>query len=120
MKTIFVDFEMNPINASFKELRKICKNEIIEIGAVVLDEECNEICSYCQYVKPEYNQITEKYSQLTGISNHMVKKAPTFREAICGFLMWIEKERNNDDVVIYSWSDNDYRQLIHEISLKNI
>lgn len=120
MKTIFVDFEMNPINASFKEARQICKNEIIEIGAVLLDEDCNEISSYCQYVKPEYNQITDKYSRLTGVTNQMVQKAPTFREAIHEFLMWIEKESQNDDHVIYSWSDNDYRQIIQEVTLKNI
>jgi hypothetical protein len=45
MKTIFVDFEMNPINTSFKEARQICKNEIIEIGAVLLDEDSKEISS---------------------------------------------------------------------------
>lgn len=120
MKTIFVDFEMNPINSSLKEDRQICKNEIIEIGAVLLNEGCKEISSYCQYVKPEYNQITDKYSRLTGVSNQMVQKAPTFRESIREFLLWIEEESKNDDVVIYSWSDNDYRQLIHEITLKNI
>jgi inhibitor of KinA sporulation pathway (predicted exonuclease) len=120
MKTIFVDFEMNPINSSFKEARQICKNEIIEIGAVLLNEDGKEISSYCQYVKPEYNQITEKYARLTGVTNLMVQIAPTFKKAIFDFLMWIEKESQNDDVVIYSWSDNDYRQIMQEVTLKNM
>ena len=39
MKRIFVDFEMNPIQRRFTEARCICQNEIIEIGAVLLDDE---------------------------------------------------------------------------------
>jgi hypothetical protein len=34
---------MNPINSSFKEARQICKNEIIEIGAVLIADIFNRI-----------------------------------------------------------------------------
>ena len=37
MKHIVIDLEMNKIARS-SEARKICKSEIIEIGAVMLDE----------------------------------------------------------------------------------
>ena len=37
MKYIFLDLEMNPVNREFKEVRKCCSREIIEIGAVMLD-----------------------------------------------------------------------------------
>ena len=39
MKAVFVDFEMNPIGRDQKEARRICKGEIIEIGAVKIDED---------------------------------------------------------------------------------
>ena len=34
---VFVDFEMNMIDSEYKKEKKICKSEIIEIGAVKLD-----------------------------------------------------------------------------------
>ena len=37
MKYIVVDFEMNPVSKEFKEQKAICRNEIIEKGAVLLD-----------------------------------------------------------------------------------
>ena len=38
MRYVFVDFEMNPINWKYTEQRKQYFQEIIEIGAVMLDE----------------------------------------------------------------------------------
>ena len=45
---VFVDFEMNMIDSEYKKEKKICKSEIIEIGAVKLDEDYNEIDSLCE------------------------------------------------------------------------
>ena len=61
MKHIVIDLEMNKIARS-SEARKICKSEIIEIGAVMLDENLQEIGNFRTYVKPEYND-----SECTGI-----------------------------------------------------
>ena len=41
MKYIFLDLEMNPVKREFKEVRKCCSREIIEFGAVMLDEKLN-------------------------------------------------------------------------------
>ena len=120
MKTIFVDFEMNRILPKFKEARYVCKNEIIEIGAVILDESLNEMASFRQYVKPEYNEITEMYSRLTGISNELVQNAPHFEDAILEFLCWCEEQCKNSEFQIYAWSDNDLKQLECEMKLKNV
>lgn len=38
MKHIVVDLEMNHLARNYKEERLICSMEVIEIGAVVLDE----------------------------------------------------------------------------------
>ena len=42
MKYIVVDFEMNPVSRTYKEQKAICTNEIIQIGAVLLDENYQE------------------------------------------------------------------------------
>ena len=120
MKTIFVDFEMNPIQSKFKDARRICRNEIIEIVAVLLDESFVEISSFRQYVKPEFNEIQEKYSRLTGITNEHVKNVPKFEDAILEFLCWIEDKCYGDEYTIYAWSDNDRRQLETEMLLKDV
>ena len=63
MKAVFVDFEMNPIGRDQKEARRICKGEIIEIGAVKIDEDGKEISSYKEYVLPEYTTAMNQTCQ---------------------------------------------------------
>ena len=54
---------MNPIGRDQKEARRICKGEIIEIGAVKIDEDGNEISSYKEYVLPEYTTAMNQTCQ---------------------------------------------------------
>ena len=64
MKYVVIDLEMNEINKK-SEVRDICKNEIIEIGAVMLDDNLTEISSFRTYVKPEHNvRIMNKITQV--------------------------------------------------------
>ena len=67
MKHIVIDLEMNKIARS-SEARKICKSEIIEIGAVMLDENLQEIGNFRTYVKPESDRDHRRdSSECTGI-----------------------------------------------------
>lgn len=116
MKHIVIDLEMNKIARS-SEVRKICKSEIIEIGAVMLDENLQEIGNFRTYVKPEYNdKIAAEIRNLTGITDVMVANAPVFREAFRMFTNWCLG--TGDEVTIYAWSDSDYNQVVKEILLK--
>lgn len=116
MKHVVVDFEMNNIRRK-SEARKICTQEIIEIGASMQDEYHVEIAKFQMYVKPEYNDtIAPKITRLTGITNEMVENAPTFSKAFKMFTDWCLGI--HDDVVIYAWSDSDYNQVMKEIRLK--
>lgn len=119
MKHIVVDLEMNPIKKQHKEERKICKNEIIEIGAVALDEDFKEIDSFKAYIKPQFNDVIErKIVRLTGITNEMVLNAPLFIDALLLFFEWCRNM--NDDIIFYQWSDSDLLQIHKEMELKNI
>lgn len=116
MKHIVVDLEMNNIRRR-SEARKICTNEIIEIGASMIDENLWEIGKFQIYVKPEYNDvIVPKISKLTGITNEMVANAPTFSVAFKQFTDWCLNIK--DDVMIYAWSNTDHSQVMKEIQLK--
>ena len=116
MKHIVVDLEMNNIRQK-SDARRICTNETIEIGAVMLDDNLQEISSFRTYVKPEYNDgIVPKISRLTGITDAMVVNAPKFKEALRMFTNWCLG--TGDEVTIYAWSDSDFNQIRKEIVLK--
>lgn len=117
MKYIVIDLEMNPIKKAFKAERVVSKNEIIEIGAVVLDESLQEIGSFKTYVKPEYNDIIERnITRLTGITTDMVSEAPSFERALHMFVNWCESM--HEDYQIFAWSESDLKQLLNESKLK--
>lgn len=116
MKHVVVDLEMNKIRQN-TEARRICTSETIEIGAVMLDDNLQEIASFRTYVKPEYNDgIVRKISKLTGITDDMVANAPLFNDAFRMFTNWCLG--TGDEVMVYAWSDSDYNQISKEIILK--
>lgn len=117
MKKIFVDFEMNPV----RERMLLADGsgfiqEIIEFGAVMLDEKNHEIKSFQTYVKPEREtEISEKVVRLTGITTAMVTEAPGFAETLASFVRWC-----GGDYEIFSWSENDLQELQAEITFHGI
>lgn len=121
MKSIFVDFEMNPIEGKYQEEREICRREIIEIGAVALDEENQECVSFKSYVKPQFNEaVVKSCSQITGITIDTLADAPVFTDIYGRFADWCTASGGKNGYEIYAWSENDEEQLIQEIRLKKI
>ena len=117
MNYIVVDFEMNPVAGEYRQERQICRSEIIEIGAVIMDESFMVLGEFKTLVKPQYNDsVYKKYETLTGISTQMVYGAPTFVTAYERFVNWCESY--GSDYEVYAWSENDYNQLTAEMKLK--
>lgn len=118
MNYVIVDFEMNAIASQYKAERAICNMEIIEIGAVMLDEQFLVMGEFKTLVKPQYNDtISKRYETLTGISTQMVCDSPTFATAYEMFVNWCEMY--GKDYEVYAWSNSDYNQLVAEMKLKN-
>lgn len=89
MKYVVIDLEMNPIASVYMAERAICKLEVIEIGAILLDEAYQEIGSFVTLVKPYFNsRIEKRYEKLTGIKTFMVESAPYFDDALRMFFSW--------------------------------
>lgn len=116
MQHIFVDFEMTCWGSrDWVEGKRI--PEIIEIGAVRLDESFKIKDSFCQYVKPAYTSlITRTCTKLTGIKDDLLKDSPLLKDAILVFDSWIGEE----PAKIYSWGDDDRRQFVSECRQKKI
>lgn len=116
MHKIFIDLEMHPIPHSFSSEREICTQEIIEIGAVKLDDKNQEVGSFCEFVRPSFvKKIYAKYRKLTGISTEDIAEACPFSDILPRFIEWC-----GEDYEIYSWSDSDIWQVLNETRLKNI
>lgn len=119
MKHIVVDLEMNEISGKYREKKAVCKMEIIEIGAVLLDENYTEIGHFKTLVKPQFNEEIEPlFERITGITTKMVENAPVFEDGLKMFLSWCQSV--NDDIQLYQWSDSDLIQLTKEMSLKEV
>ena len=116
MYKIFIDLEMHPIPRSFTDEREVCTQEIIEVGAVKLDDRNNEVGSFCEFVRPAcVTKIYAKYKKLTGITTEDIAGAEPLTDILPRFIKWC-----GDDYEIYSWSDSDIWQLMNETKLKGI
>ena len=118
MRYVVVDLEMNKLDNQYTEEKKICNQEIIEIGAVMLDNGHQEISRFKTYVKPQYSEeIRDIITKLTGITTKMVKDAPVFEEAVKQFFGWCFSY--DGECQVQAWSDSDLHQILAEIALKH-
>ena len=119
MKYVVIDLEMNPIATVHKAERGNCRLEVIEIGAVLLDEKYQEIGNFVTLVKPRFNShIERRYERLTGIKTEMTESAPYFEKALDMFFSWCNS--TSDEIQIIQWSQNDFIQISKEIQLKKV
>lgn len=91
-------------------------HEVIQIGAVILNEENEVVDSFKSYVHPMYGMPDEKVTELTGITAEDLKDAPLLQKALASMADWI----GGREVIAASWSQTDYRQLSDEMSQKHI
>ncbi len=114
MQHIIIDLEFIRVNDS--TMRRKCKNEVIEIGAIKLNENYEYVDSFDLFVRPEYSHMTKAITELTGITESDILTAPTFDEAMDKFSRWIGYEKYR----IYQWSDSDHEQIIRECTSKGL
>ena len=114
MKHVVVDLEMNPVSREFREVRRKLNEEVIEIGAVRLDENFQQEAEFQCYVKPEYGPIKKHITSMTGITQAMVADKKTYAACFQDFVDWVGEEETK----IYSWSMSDIKQLRSECRYK--
>ena len=86
--SIFIDLEMNTTDTRLVR-RKELKNEVIEIGAVRMDDAFHPLDRFRIFVRPQYNGVIErKIYKLTGISNGAVSDAVSLPEALNALEAW--------------------------------
>lgn len=113
---LVVDLEMCNVPKIYRRNSYNYSKEIIQIGAVLLDDEFKRVATLTQYVHPEYGVIDHFIENLTGIKNSQVKNAPLLQDALIAMLNWI----GDREYQVYAWSETDRNQILHELKAKKI
>ena len=114
---VVLDFEMTPVSKENRDaLEDLCE-EIIEIGALKLNNAGKVTDRFCRLVRPQHSRgVSSTVTKLTGICTKDLSFADPFDIAVKKFSEWIGSEK----VRIYSWSDSDLLQMKRECSYKRI
>lgn len=112
---VIVDLEMCRVPKGTVREKYPAGCEMIEIGAVLLDDTYEIADRFKTYIRPEFGEIDSFIERLTGITKIDTLAAPSTREALEMFSDWLP-----DDAVLVSWSVSDENQMRREMELKGI
>lgn len=109
-----VDFEFNQafdFGEGSPETDPACRFEIIQIGAVRLDEDFNETDRFSVFIKPEiYTRLHPYVARMTGISAAELEKADGFKKAYAAFRAFA-----GDSRIYCVWGNSDIRVLYRNL-----
>lgn len=115
MKKIVMDLEFCRIDEKNNPCeRKKLRYEVIQIGAVKLNENNDIVDEFDELVKPQYAVITPDITKLTHITSGMVEHELDFNTVMEKFLSWI----GSDEFKIFTWSMTDREQIKYESKMK--
>ena len=110
-----IDFEMCRVPKARRTKDYPYRNEIIQVGVVLLNSEFTIVDEFKSYVSPDNGFVDSFIYSLTGISNKNVVGAPKLLEVLRDLIKWLPS-----DTVFVEWSDNDKKQLLLEIKSKHL
>lgn len=124
MSYIIFDLEFNQSYASTKRRsiinnysNKECPFEIIQIGAVKLDENLEMIDKLDRLIKPViYPEINPFVQELTGITTEMVKHAAPFYEIYNEFTEFLKSSRS----ILCVWGKADIKELFRNVKYHSL
>lgn len=106
MRYVVMDLEWNNTYC-----KKLCGfiNEIIEIGAVMLDEDLNTIDTFSAIIKTQIGKkLQGRVKKLTNLTNEDIYSGDTFQSVMHNFGQWM----GDEPAVILTWADGDIRTLL--------
>ena len=109
---VVIDIEMCTVSS--KSQKYPGKHEIIQIGAVMMNDLYEIVDKFSTYVTPRYGKINNYILSLTGISERTIKGAPEIEEALEAMIQWIGER----EAIFFSWSPTDYYQIRKEVRWK--
>ncbi len=116
MQYIILDLEWNqPISyhsPAYKSVGGKLLFEMIQIGAVKMDEQLNVVDSFSQLIQPQhYVRLHPRIARITHISQDDLAGAPSFNEALAAFASWC-----GEDYVLVTWGCDDISVLYQNMT----
>lgn len=100
MNYILLDLEWN--NAYYKKIHGFV-NEIVEFGAIKLDDNFNKIDSFNVIVRSALTKnLSNRFKELTGITNETMRDGVDFKTALESYKNWA-----GENIITLTWSDSD-------------
>ena len=114
-----IDFEFNQA-FDFEDKPTVfnpdCRFEIIQIGAVKLNDSLDIVDKISILIKPQlYTRMHPYVEKITGITIDMLEDKPTFSEAFAAFLDFIGSSK-----ILCVWGNSDIRALYRNITYHHI
>lgn len=114
MKYIVLDLEAT----CWRDRTQKKQSEIIEIGAVAIDEEGNIKDEFAAFVRPQLEPILSPFcTELTTITQAEIDRAATFPEVLQAFTDWIDLSK---DYLLCSWGFYDRKQFEKDCQLHQL
>lgn len=101
-------------NNSYNKMKKCFVNEVLEIGAVMVDEELEVIDTFSVIIRSQLiKKLSGRVKNLTHISNEDMSSGVSFQRAVADFSKWIGSRQ----CVFMSWGNSDIRVLVDNFSM---
>lgn len=109
MNYIILDLEWD---SAFCKFKNRFVNQIIQIGAVKLDENFEVVDRFNQLVRSSLSpNLTKRFTELTGITNDDMHSGLPLQQAVLGYNSWV-----GEDTVTVTWSNSDLYAIIDNTS----
>ena len=118
MQYIVLDLEWNQPVSKQRMIKSPIKltGEIIQIGAVKVDENMQPIDTFEILVKPtQYHNMNKTVQELTGITNENLTNGIPFKDAVSMFKEWC-----GTDFAILTWGTQDVYMLENNLTYHNM
>ncbi len=100
MQYVILDMEWD---GAYHKLHKRFVNQILQIGAVKLDEKFNIVDIFDVTIKSSISKrVSKRFVELTGITKEMMLDGVTLSQAVDEYNNWL-----GDDTVTITWSNSD-------------
>ncbi len=100
MHYVILDMEWD---SAYHKLQKRFVNQILQIGAVKLDEKFNIVDIFDVTIKSSISKrVSGRFTELTGITKEMMLEGISLNDAVTQYNEWL-----GDDTVTITWSNSD-------------